>query len=266
MASAEQTLDNHMYPRCHASMMEFLLQMKDQALRPTRIKFGLTVEERQSHIRHYESLLKQQMGEVFSSERPHAFHRNELHVSRWALLLSFHVKQWMHAVTTGDLSALTRRFREHWHPYERALLELPRLDTSGFLLHLELLGYHCRLCGRLAVVASCCDNPRCTNVKSGAANRATAGLGYQLVSEADYNRRFDDWHNARLTAWKAEGSSGATPKKDKAAFSKEVKISSRPKDCVAAEMPGILQYRLQQDRLPHYTWDERGGFDMAQDL
>lgn len=36
MASAEQTLDNHMYTRCYASLMEFLLQMKDQAIKPSR--------------------------------------------------------------------------------------------------------------------------------------------------------------------------------------------------------------------------------------
>lgn len=264
-ASAEQTLDNHMYPRCHASLMEFLLQMKDQALKPTRIKFCCSREERQGHIRHYESLLKQQLGEIFPSELPHGYHHNELYVSRWALFLSFHVKQWMHAVVQADLSALTRRFREHWQPYERAMQELARVDSGGFLLHLELLGYHCRLCGRLALVASCCDNPRCTHVKSGLAGRAAGGLGYQLVSEADYDRRLEDWQNARLAAWKAEGSRGTQPKKDKAAFTKEVKISSRPRDCASPEATGIQQFRLQQDRLPYFTWDERGGFDVVQD-
>lgn len=265
MASAEQMLDNHMYPRCHASFMEFLLQMKDQALKPSRIRFRDTGEERQGHIRHYETLIKQQVGEVFPSERPHAYHTNELHVSRWSLLLSFHIKQWMQAVTQADLSALTRRFREHWHPYEKALLELGRLDNSGFLLHLDFLGYHCRLCGRLSLVATCCDNPRCTNVKAGISQKSPAGLGYQLVSEAEYTRRLEDWHSARLASWKAEGGAGTQPKKDKSVFTKEVKISSRPRDCTPTEQHGILQYRLQQDRLPYFTWDERGGFDLVND-
>lgn len=69
MASAEQMLDIHMYQRCYASLMEFLLQTKDQALQPTRIRFCHSDEKRQRHIR----LVLRQAGSTVSRRRQQGY-------------------------------------------------------------------------------------------------------------------------------------------------------------------------------------------------
>lgn len=65
-------------------------------------------------MKDYEDIMMDLFVVVFSSDRSTAFKTNPMHVLKWALLLTFHVKQWM--VSHGYLGLLTERFREAWKP------------------------------------------------------------------------------------------------------------------------------------------------------
>lgn len=263
-APTELLLDNHMYPRCLASFREFIQQMKDQALQTSRIRFTESGQELQQRVRDYEDMMKDLFVVVFSSGRSTAFHTNPLHVSRWALLLSFHVKQWMYAVTHGNLGLLTERFREAWKPYEHLVAhQLPDLDANGFLLHLELMGYHCRLCGKVGVVASCCDNPKCTHARSISAGTKPAGPSPAVITESDYQARYELWQADKIAKWEAAGSPGSRPRADKGQFTREAHVTSKGKLSSTGPADSIQFYRFQQHLLPFHTWDERSGFEVA---
>lgn len=54
-------------------------------------------------------------------------------------------------------------------------------------MHLELLGLHCRLCGKIAQIETCCSNPKCVHAKTGVlAAKGSNAADLNVVGEAEY--------------------------------------------------------------------------------
>lgn len=96
--------------------------------------------------------------------------------------------------------------------------------------------------------------------KSGApSGKGTSSSELHVVAEAEYHLKLDKWHEQRMQAWEKGGAKGNAPKKDKAAFTKEMKISTRPK-ASATRAATVEDYFDQQDLLPYFTWNRSSGF------
>lgn len=259
----DQALVNHMFPRCYSSLQQFFRRMSDQAVQPTRIRFKQEGPDRQAAVRRYEERLDQLIFSIFAGCAAGELHRNPYYATRWALILGFHLKLWMRAIVAADVSLLDTEFEAYWRPHELYLGDLHRLTSGEFVMHLEFLGIHCRLCGMIAQVESCCSNPKCTHARSpDTALKASAGADSHVVTEAEYQAKLDRWQEQRMQVWEKGGAKGNAPKKDKATFTKETKYTTRPKSA-SSRAATVEDYYDQQDRLPYFTWNRSSGFSMA---
>lgn len=260
--STDQSLVNHMFPRCYASLQQFFRRMSDQAVQPSRIRFKQEGPERQAAVRRYEERLDQLIFSIFAGCTAGDLHRNPYYVTRWALILGFHIKLWMRALVVADASVLDTEFDAYWRPHELYLGDLHRLTPGEFVMHLEFLGIHCRLCGMIAQVESCCSNPKCTHARGADSTlKANSSADSHVVTEAEYQAKLDRWQEQRMQVWEKGGAKGNAPKKDKAAFTKETKYTTRPK--ATASKATVEDYYDQQDRLPYFTWNRSSGFAMV---
>lgn len=95
--------------RYREELKAFFRAMIVQAVKPTRLIFTIPENETLiSQINDYENLLEEQIDpHVFPSCDSSEWHNHRQQLSWWAVLLNFHINQWMGSLVAGDLGLLT---------------------------------------------------------------------------------------------------------------------------------------------------------------
>jgi hypothetical protein len=225
----------YIFPVSAAHFAAFIRAEVRKAVQDPKIPYedAKTVQERLFILQQYEKL----MGNLIAAQLGSNPQSDRYHVSKWALLLVFHVNRWVKATVSFQLRLLTDKFHDGWTTHYRDLAGSEAHLKSIFPMALTLLGYRCSV-GHLGGCKVVCD--ACSSTSKDSTSPAYATL------KKSYDKAYSSWRQTLRAADKKLPSEDTSHE----AYARTAGAVPRPNPSDFKAASTVDSFSAAQDRVP----------------